>query len=65
MTGDRALLVLRTPRDAEFEVPPEWRFDRTLTIRGMAIHLFDKGAENAADEADRQSGDDCDQGRTP
>ncbi|MFQ5732036.1 MAG: 16S rRNA (guanine(966)-N(2))-methyltransferase RsmD [Planctomycetaceae bacterium] len=42
VTGERALLVLRTPQDAEFEVPPGWRLDRTLDIRSMAIHLFDK-----------------------
>ena len=42
VTADEALLVLRTPRNVEFDVPPGWRFDRTLDIRSMAVHLFDK-----------------------
>lgn len=50
ITAESALLAIRTPRNAEFAVPPGWTFDRTLDIRSMAVHLFDK-----ADEAEPDS----------
>lgn len=42
VTAERALLALRTPDKAEFEVPPEWQFDRTLDLKSMHVHLFDR-----------------------
>ena len=42
IAADNALLVLRTPRKAEFECPPVWVLDRMYEFHNMTIHLFDK-----------------------
>ena len=50
VTAENALLVLRTPDRAEFELPAGWQFDRTLDLKSMCIHLYDKKCEPATDE---------------
>lgn len=47
VSSERSLLVLRTPRRAEFECPPEWQLDRVLDLKSMLIHLFDKAQPQA------------------
>lgn len=42
VTSTDALLVLRTPRDARFELPPCWIPDRVLKPSTMEIHLIRK-----------------------
>jgi len=42
VTGDKALLVLRTSRHAALEIPEQWRFDRTLDLKSMLVHLYEK-----------------------
>jgi len=41
VTVDGALLVLRTPSQATFELPDCWVKDRTYDIGSMEIHLFE------------------------
>lgn len=45
VSAEKAVLVLRTPKRGEFEVPPAWQFDRVLDLRSMEVHLFDKKAQ--------------------
>ena len=50
VTSPDALLVLRTPAKIEFEIPPEWVYDRTIDLKSMHVHLYDKTlAENVGD----------------
>jgi 16S rRNA (guanine966-N2)-methyltransferase len=42
VTSPNALLVLRTPAKCEFEMPPEWVYDRTIELKSMHVHLYDK-----------------------
>jgi len=42
VTSADALFVLRTPRDARFELPPCWKPDRVLKPSTMEIHLIRK-----------------------
>lgn len=42
VTSPHALLVLRTPAKCEFEIPPEWVYDRTIDLNSMRVHLYDK-----------------------
>lgn len=37
---DDAVLVLRTPEDAEFEAPPSWRRDRHMQLSTMELHIY-------------------------
>lgn len=46
VTADNALLVLRAPDKAEFELPAGWQFDRTLDLKSMHVHLFDKAVDD-------------------
>jgi len=51
VTAQQALLVLRTPRRAEYQLPPGWQFDRTLDLKSMQVHLYEKhGDEKHSDE---------------
>ena len=45
VSNNNALLVLRAPQFAEFELPDGWEFDRTLDLKSMCVHLFDKRPE--------------------
>lgn len=40
VTREESLLLFRTPVDSEFEMPPEWEFDRRLDYSTMVIHWF-------------------------
>lgn len=40
ISAEGALLVLRTPEDAEFDVPPSWHRDRHLQLSTMEIHMY-------------------------
>ena len=40
ISADGALLVLRTPADAQFQVPPQWHPDRHLQLSTMEIHIL-------------------------
>ncbi len=42
-----ALLVFRTPENAEFNLPEPWTIDNTLNISSMEIHLARKGEREA------------------
>lgn len=42
VTSPHALLVLRTPKGGRFQLPPGWQFDRTIDLKSMEAHLFDK-----------------------
>ena len=44
----KALLILRTPARAEFELPDCWKQQRRLDISGMAIYLCQKPADESA-----------------
>lgn len=46
VTSPTAMLVLRTPRQASFDVPACWKPDRVLKLSTMAIHLFRKQYED-------------------
>jgi len=48
VTSAEALLMLRTPREAQFEVPTCWKADRVLTLSSMEIHFLRKQEENLA-----------------
>jgi 16S rRNA (guanine966-N2)-methyltransferase len=41
-TSPGALLLLRTPSEAEFEMPPVWQPERTLPFSGMEVHWYRK-----------------------
>lgn len=45
-----AILILRTPRDAEFDMPPVWTPRETIRLSTMELHLFDKSAASSEDE---------------
>lgn len=47
ISADNALLILRTPRKAEFECPPIWTLDRMYEFNNMTIHLFDKRKDDS------------------
>lgn len=51
-----ALLVLRTPKRAEFHIPEGWRLEDDLRIASMGIHVYRKGfapqMRNADDAVD-------------
>jgi 16S rRNA (guanine966-N2)-methyltransferase len=46
ISASNALLVLRTPARAEFELPDCWKQQRRLDISGMAIYLCQKQADD-------------------
>lgn len=39
ISADGALLVLRTPAEAQFQVPPQWHPDRHLQLSTMEVHI--------------------------
>ena len=41
-----ALLVLRTPKNTDFQCPAEWRLDRVIDLKTMEVHLFDKAPQD-------------------
>ena len=43
-SSPEATLVFRAPEHSEFELPPEWKIDWTLTMSHMTIHLCKKTA---------------------
>jgi 16S rRNA (guanine966-N2)-methyltransferase len=45
VTSLEALLLLRTPADAGFEMPTVWQADRRLDIAGMEVHWYRRGGE--------------------
>ena len=44
VSSPQALLLLRAPEHATFELPQEWRLDWTLTMSNMQILHLEKGA---------------------
>lgn len=44
VSSENAILCLRTPARAEFEMPPEWTLVRTLDLSSMQVHLYEKHA---------------------
>lgn len=42
VSAERARLVLRTPERAEFDMPPCWQRDWTLTMSSMDVHVYTK-----------------------
>lgn len=42
ISSEQAVLVLRTPRDSQFDFPPHWNRDRIIPLRSMEAHIFDK-----------------------
>ena len=49
ITAPDAWLIFRTPKHAEFEIPPVWQFDWTLEAGTMTIHKFSKRNDAAGD----------------
>jgi 16S rRNA (guanine966-N2)-methyltransferase len=49
VSSSEALLVFRTPEDAEFTLPPEWLIENTLDISSMNIHLARKSQTDTAE----------------
>ena len=45
VTSPEALLLLRTPAEAEFEVPAVWQEEHRLEISGMEIYWYRRGGE--------------------
>lgn len=48
VSADRARLILRTPERAEFDMPPGWQPDWTLTMSNMDVHIYSKSAGDGA-----------------
>lgn len=44
VSSDHALLLLRTPENAEFDCPSAWDRERTIELSGMAVHLLRKSS---------------------
>ena len=44
VTSPTARLVLRTPRRAVFQMPPEWEGMQTIELSNMEIHVFRKSS---------------------
>ncbi len=44
LSADNALLVLRTPAKARFQVPEVWQPERPILLKNMEVHLFRKKA---------------------
>jgi 16S rRNA (guanine966-N2)-methyltransferase len=42
VSAQEALMVFRTPEDAEFTLPPAWQIEKTWDISSMNIHLAKK-----------------------
>lgn len=42
VSSEHAILCLRTPAGATFEMPPEWSLVRTLDLSSMQVHLYEK-----------------------
>jgi 16S rRNA (guanine966-N2)-methyltransferase len=42
VSSEHAILCLRTPAGAGFEMPPEWTLVRTLDLSSMQVHLYEK-----------------------
>lgn len=42
VSSEHAILCLRTPAGATFEMPPEWPLVRTLDLSSMQVHLYEK-----------------------
>lgn len=50
ISAPEALLVLRCARKTEFEMPPEWKLERSLEFSTMVVHLFRKIRPDAGDD---------------
>jgi 16S rRNA (guanine966-N2)-methyltransferase len=50
VSSPEALLVFRTPEEAEFTLPLAWPIETTWSISSMKIHLAKKSAGEIADE---------------
>lgn len=44
VTGPEALLVLRTPQTARFELPAAWQARESIDISSMSVHLIEKAS---------------------
>jgi len=64
LTSEQALLVLRTPREAEFALPAMWQTEHVIDIASMKITLAVKreGAGDAPDPAPSDPLDDAESG---
>jgi 16S rRNA (guanine966-N2)-methyltransferase len=56
VTGANTLLLLRTPADAEFEMPPAWRCERRLEFSGMEIYWYARTADANEPPVDHVNG---------
>ena len=52
-----ALMVFRTPQDAEFTLPPAWNIENTLDISSMSLHLAKKLQAEVTDANDVLAGE--------
>jgi len=50
-TSDGALLLLRTPAEAEFDMPADWTEEDRWTVQDMDVHLFARQAATAVENA--------------
>ena len=50
VTSDNALMLLRTPRQATFDMPASWSPEDKWTIQGMDVHLYRKQSDPIAIE---------------
>lgn len=60
ISAERARLILRTPERAEFDMPPQWKLDWTMTMSNMDIHVCTKHAAAADDHAAEPTSDAAD-----
>jgi 16S rRNA (guanine966-N2)-methyltransferase len=50
VSSQQALLVIRTPKGAEFECPAPWFRERVIPLPSMEVHLFEKTSTEANEE---------------
>lgn len=55
-TTGEASLILRTSKNAEFEIPSEWECEWTNTQSGMSIHVYRKNVDRVNSTAGDQTG---------
>ena len=46
VSTENSLLVLRTPKNTDFQCPAQWRLDRVIDLKTMEVHLFDKAPQD-------------------
>jgi 16S rRNA (guanine966-N2)-methyltransferase len=51
VSSEDAILCLRTPAGAQFEMPTEWSLVRTLDLSSMQVHLYEKGRTESSNNS--------------